>query len=60
MVDPDLFGAEASVVLTDKHIRSLVESNVLVVKKTFDPALLEACSYDIRVGDLGVVGGTGR
>ena len=60
MAHPDLFGAEASVVLTDKHIRSLVESNVLVVKKTFDAALLEACSYDIRVGDLGIVGGTGR
>lgn len=57
---PNLFGSEASAVLTDQAIRSLVESDLLVIKKTFDPTSLESCSYDIRVGSWGVVGGSGH
>jgi deoxycytidine triphosphate deaminase len=57
---PSLFGSEPSAVLTDEAIRAMVESNFLIARETFDPTSLESCSYDIRVGSWGVVGGSGQ
>jgi len=58
--DPSLFSGEASVVLTDDKIRSLINAGYIIAKATFDASLLETCSYDIRVGSLGVIGGSGQ
>ena len=56
----NLFGKESSAVLIDQSVRSLVDSGFLISKDTFEPTALESCSYDIRVGDWGVVGGSGQ
>ena len=56
----NLFGKEASAVLINQSVRSLVDSGFLISKDTFDASLLESCSYDIRVGNWGVVGGSGQ
>jgi len=56
----DIFGREASAVLTDARVKELVDSGWLVTKPTFDPSALESCSYDVRVGSWGVIGGSGQ
>jgi len=60
MEQGDIFGKEASVVLTNDKIHSMIESGNLIARDTFDSSLLESCSYDIRIGDFGVSGGTGQ
>lgn len=49
-----------SVVLTDKEIQQFVGSGLLIEKVTFDPRFLQSCSYDVRVGKIGMLGGQGR
>lgn len=56
----NIFGAEASAVLIDAVVRSMVESGYLISNDTFDNSSLESCSYDVRVGRWGVVGGSGQ
>ena len=53
-------GAAGSVVLTDDEIQRQVTSGLLMDKATFDPRFLQSCSYDVRVGRLGILGGQGR
>ena len=48
------------VILTDTQIRELVEGVHLIEPGTFDERGLDACSYDVRIGNKGVVGGKGR
>jgi deoxycytidine triphosphate deaminase len=50
---------EASAVLTASRIRELVESGRLISRDTFNANLLASCSYDLRVGDIGVQSGEG-
>jgi deoxycytidine triphosphate deaminase len=59
--ESDLF-AEASTrpgILTDEQIRTEVSQRHLISGDTFQPTSLEASSYDIRVGDKGILGGEG-
>lgn len=56
----DLFGKEASAVLSEQPIMQLIEAGFLITKGTFDASALESCSYDVRVGSWGVVGGSGQ
>lgn len=49
-----------SVVLTEVEIQRQVASGLLMDKATFDARFLQSCSYDIRVGRLGILGGQGR
>jgi deoxycytidine triphosphate deaminase len=56
----DIFGREASAVLTDAKVREMVDAGLLISKQTFDAAALESCSYDVRVGSWGVIGGSGQ
>ena len=53
-------GAAGSVVLTDEEIQQFVGSGLLIEKVTFDPRFLQSCSYDVRVGKIGILGGQGR
>jgi deoxycytidine triphosphate deaminase len=53
-------GAAGSVVLTDQEIQGYVGSGLLIEKVTFDPRFLQSCSYDVRVGKLGILGGQGQ
>jgi dCTP deaminase len=46
-------------VLTDREIESAVSRGMLVTGNTFQQASLEASSYDVRVGNKGIVGGEG-
>lgn len=52
-------GAAGSVVLTDGEIQEFVKSGLLIEKVTFDPRFLQSCSYDVRVGKIGILGGRG-
>ena len=57
---PNLFpGLSGSVVLSDDKVRSFVSEGLLVVGG-FDQRYLQSCSYDIRVGKRGILGGQGR
>ena len=57
---PNLFPTgSGSVVLTDPDIQAYVSSRQLI-SSNFDPHFLEACSYDVRVGGRGILGGQGR
>lgn len=51
--------AGRSGVLTDTEILDAVERNWLVSKDTFQQAALEASSYDVHVGEKGILGGGG-
>lgn len=44
-------------VLTDTEIEAEIGRGWLLFRETFDKGCLEASSYDIRVGDKGVLGG---
>jgi dCTP deaminase len=46
--------------LTSEEIEHLVNLDMLIDKPTFDRKCLDACSYDIRVGKKGLIGGEGR
>ena len=48
------------VILTDAQIRELVQSSHLIEPATFEERGLDACSYDVRIGRKGVIGGEGR
>jgi len=48
------------VILTDIQIEQLVSSGALVSRETFDRRGLDACSYDVRVGRKGIIGGQGQ
>lgn len=60
--DPSLFGDENPLTgaLTDTDIRSEVSSGRLISKDSFVQSSLDASSYDISVGALGMLGGDGR
>jgi deoxycytidine triphosphate deaminase len=55
-----LFAGPETGVLSDSEIEAEVQAGRLIAKETFDKASLEASSYDVRVGLLGVVGGEGK
>jgi deoxycytidine triphosphate deaminase len=46
-------------VLTDSEIEDAVDRNWLISKDTFQQSALEASSYDIHVGEKGILGGGG-
>lgn len=46
-------------ILVDAQIRELVASGLLIDRATFDESCLEACSYDVRIGQKGILGGQG-
>lgn len=46
-------------VLTDSEIQDAVDRNWLISKDTFQQSALEASSYDIHVGEKGILGGGG-
>lgn len=59
--DPSLFNESAATgVLTDSEIESEVAAGRLISKNTFVQSSLDASSYDISVGGLGLLGGDGR
>lgn len=43
--------------LTSEEIENHVENNRLIATRTFDNGSLESCSYDVRVGKRGLIGG---
>lgn len=47
-------------ILTDKKIEEHVNTGILITTKTFQSSSLEASSYDISVGDKGILGGEGK
>jgi dCTP deaminase len=47
-------------VLVDTEIKGLVSQGQLIARNTFSEACLEASSYDIRVGQKGIIGGEGK
>ncbi len=47
------------VVLTDVQIRELVRGRQLFDSSTWDERGLDCCSYDVRIGRKGIVGGRG-
>ena len=49
-----------SAVLTDTEIADAVGRGSLIAKDTYDKASLEPCSYDVRVGLKGILGGQGE
>lgn len=49
---------QPGVVLTNGQIQELVDTGSLIDKGTFDHDGLDACSYDIRIGDKGILGGS--
>ncbi len=49
---------QPGVVLTDGQIQELVDRVSLIDKGTFDHDGLDACSYDIRIGNKGILGGS--
>lgn len=51
---------DRSVVLTEEQIFNLVENGRLIEKDTFERKNLESCSYDVRVGARGILGGKGE
>lgn len=57
----DLFPAlEAAKFLVDADIEHYVTSEGMIAKEHFDNDCLQGCSYDIRIGDRGVIGGSGH
>src|SRR5437868_2396614 len=48
-----------SAVLTDAEIHEAIESGLLIDKQTYSRNSLEPCSYDIRIGAKGILGGQG-
>lgn len=61
--DPSLFGDEVpptTGALTDTDIRREVSAGRLISKDSFVQSSLDASSYDISVGSLGMLGGDGR
>ncbi|MCH8147587.1 MAG: hypothetical protein IH987_06265 [Planctomycetes bacterium] len=50
---------QPGVVLTDAQIRELVRANQLFDPRTWDERGLDCCSYDVRIGRKGIVGGRG-
>jgi deoxycytidine triphosphate deaminase len=48
------------VILTDAQIEQLVAAGELIRHETFERRGLDACSYDVRVGRKGIVGGQGQ
>lgn len=60
--DPSLFGENGIAVgiLTDADIQDEVSAGRLVSKSSFIQSSLDASSYDISVGVLGMLGGDGR
>lgn len=51
--------SSGSTVLTDTEISEAVASGLLIARETFDQTGLESCSYDVRVGLKGILGGRG-
>ncbi len=49
-----------SAVLTDTEISDAVARGMLIARDTYDPTSLEPCSYDVRVGLKGILGGQGE
>jgi deoxycytidine triphosphate deaminase len=47
------------VILTDVQIQELVTTRQLIAPATFEARGLDACSYDVRVGRKGIIGGHG-
>jgi deoxycytidine triphosphate deaminase len=56
---PTLFGSRPPGVLQAEEMRQLVETGWLV-QRGFEEKYLESCSYDLRVGNKGLLGGTSR
>lgn len=48
------------VILLEEQIKQLVEAGQLIDEKTFDARSLDSCSYDVRIGSKGIIGGDGR
>lgn len=51
--------SSGSTVLTDTEINEAVARGLLIARETFDQTGLEPCSYDVRVGLKGILGGQG-
>jgi hypothetical protein len=51
--------AGRSGVLTDSEIQDAIDRNWLISNDTFQQSALEASSYDIHVGEKGILGGGG-
>ncbi|MBI2435704.1 MAG: hypothetical protein HYV26_22850 [Candidatus Hydrogenedentes bacterium] len=49
----------AGIVLVDSQIRDLVSLGTLIDRENFDDRGLDSCSYDVRIGDRAVIGGSG-